>query len=80
MSTATTDRRQINRSPYGIARTAAAAAAASALVHPSQARSYFRRVAYRALRRASPTTTAGAAWSIAASAAVESIRILQPAQ
>ncbi len=73
MPTATTDRRQINRSPYGIAQ-AAANAAAFAHVHPAEAAAYIRRRAYRATRAAWPTLTASTAYALARSAQGAAVR------
>ena len=58
--------RYANRSPYGIARAAAMAAAAAAVV-PEDRHEYIRRRAYLATRRAFPELTADAAFDLARS-------------
>lgn len=75
MPTATTDRRQINRSPYGIAQAAATAAAFS-YVHPADAAAYIRRRAYRATRAACPTIPADVAHALARTAQAAAVRFL----
>lgn len=67
------DRRQINRSPYGIAQ-AAANAAAFAFVPRAEADAYIRRRAYRATRAAWPTLTATTAHALARSAQAYAVR------
>lgn len=61
-------RRPTNLSPYGIAAHAAECARRTAQVHPLNRHAYFRRVAFRALRRAEPHIAALWAWDIAKSA------------
>jgi hypothetical protein len=68
-----TDRRRITLAPYGIAESAAIAAA-FAQVHPTARPAYIRRRAYQATRAAWPTLTAGTAYALARSAQAAAVR------